>query len=393
VIAATEDLSPRAAYSIAWRCAAVQSTSPFYPEQALPEELVFGRQTELDLVELRGARQVLEGRQAAFFLRGGRGIGKSSFARCAERTLALRYNFVQVHVSLNGVRQQSDLGAAVLAGVSRTVGAWHDLFAMLSRYVRGVSLLGVVELDLEAVRADGPKVSRAEQVGALLERVREQARAAGVVLVLDEIEVASRQDWLGGYLKALWESDAALVGRLPLLMLVCGTLTDHEFIRRGHSSAARIWSVLELGALAPPDRIAVLADGFTRAGILPDPDALARLARASLGHPAALQMLGNLAFWRSHGLLGDREVSQALAAAPVEMTLKFLPAEVGSLPDAVLHALSGLLQSRPFGAPVDVGSIGTVLGELTEALVTPMPSGRLALVDPMLEVYTALRVG
>ncbi|MCL6595831.1 MAG: ATP-binding protein [Firmicutes bacterium] len=387
-----QDFRPREAYSTAWRCAAVRSTSPFYPEQALPEELLYGREAEIDLLENRGMRTASEGRQAAFFLRGGRGLGKSSLVRYVERMAAARYNFVPVHVSLSGVRTETDIGAAVLEGISRTVGTWHDLFAMLSRYVRRVGLFGVVEIDFEAVRQDAPVVARPERVAALLERLREEARAAGVLLALDEIEDASREPWLAGYLKTLWESDATVVRRLPLVLCLCGTLADHEFLRRGHPSVPRMWSVVEVGPLAPSDGLRVLEDGFARAGIVVDRDELSRLVSASLGHPAALQMLGNLAFWRSRGAVGEREVSQALLGAPAEITLKFLPGEVGSLPEDALRALARVFASRAFASPVAADAVEPVLGELAPLLTAPLPAGRLAVVDPMLEVYTALRL-
>ncbi len=178
--------------------------SPFYPGQPVPVELFTGRNKEIQRIA-RSIQQVELGKPQAVFLTGEYGIGKSSLAGFMEYYAEHKNNILGIYVLLGGVSTLDELAtksveAAIKSGIYQP-SISEKIKNFFAKYIGKQELFGMININFEALKKDGPDISRGYLpfLKELYSRVKD-AGTKGLMLIFDEINGITDNPQLGDIL-------------------------------------------------------------------------------------------------------------------------------------------------------------------------------------------------
>lgn len=289
--------------------AQAREPNPFRPGFNQQPAVLVGRDAVLASAAEALDIAALDGRTPRpLVLVGPRGVGKTVALVEIGANAAAKYGWPTIHVELRpkiafsrGLVEHLDHTTTLLDGATvEPGGRVHVTGGKVIATVFGVG----GEIDLSRGGKRGPAVPLDAALTRCLEVASE--RGAGVVLSLDELQLADRGE--------LADLTAALQSHVPdgwPLVVVAAGLPGLRDPSRSVTYLERAeWH--ELGLLSLADSIAALTGPALQAGRAMDPEAAEMLARAAGGYPYAVQVVGHHA-WRAS--TGARTIGRAHALA------------------------------------------------------------------------------
>jgi hypothetical protein len=302
--------------------------SPFYPGQPVPYELFVGRAAEVERIR-RATYQVAAGKPQAIFIAGEYGIGKSSLASFMLSAAELDPQLLGFHVLLGTAASLEDVAQATVRTVVESSGGARSttdkIRNFLAAYVKEVSLVGVVKVNVEKLRKDAADISS----GFLpfLRSIYEQGkdRCKGLMLILDEINGLASQGSFSRFLKDLVDSNAISRNPLPLLLVVCGTDERRQELIARHRPVERIFEIAMIDPMSESEVREFYERAFAQVQMRVEEDAMAELCRYSGGLPKLMHLLGEAAYWIVPNDVVDlRSAREAIRAAVEDVGRKFV---------------------------------------------------------------------
>ena len=281
---------------------------------------------------------------------GVRGVGKTAMLTAYSAAAADRGFEV---ISYQAVTGQSGLVESVLARaalrIDQEAGAWTRARRALDR-ISGVSL-GVAGLNA-GINVHEPSTSArrvhpealAEALATLAIEVRRDAPAGGVLITVDEMQVAAKSD-----LPLL----AATLHRLNVehpqaAVAFAGTGLPHvpTVLREaGVTHPDRLFLIEELAPVLPPTeaRYAII-EPARRAGVVWSPEAADRLVELTNGYPAHLQLFADEAWHAAPGpsVITIDDVNTGARRAGARLVRQSLGPRINELPPRQLEYLTAL---------------------------------------------------
>lgn len=216
----------------------------------VPPEAFVGRETQIREIQARGLQPMRAGRSSTLFLEGEYGFGKTSLARYVMGLAVLApeqdgYGLFTLYVSLGGCSSLAQFAEYVLRAAAMLSGPVERIRDFVSKFVSSTSLFGVVDVNTQALTRTAPDIATPDAMLGFLRNLLAQSGHRGLVLCLDEINGIADQPWFPQFVKSLVESNA-VNGRLPLLLMLCGTPDRRRQMIEKHQPVERIWHPLEL---------------------------------------------------------------------------------------------------------------------------------------------------
>lgn len=306
--------------------------SPFYPGQPVPVELFVGREAEVGKIT-RALSQVKAGKPQYVFVTGEYGIGKSSLAAFVRFLGEKEYKLFGIHVFLGGAAELDEVATKTVEGILKS-GAydpkWQESVRnVLAKYVGKQDLFGF-SLNLEALRADGPTLSRGYlgMLEGVHERLKEQG-AAGLVLILDEINGITANPRFAHFIKGLVDENAVSKKPIPLLLMLCGVDERRGEMIRHHQPIERIFDVAEIRPMNDQEMRQFFENSFESQSIKVDAPALQMMRHYSAGYPRVMHIIGDAAYWiDKDGIIDSDDASAAIVAAAEDVGRKFVDQQV-----------------------------------------------------------------
>lgn len=350
----------------------MRAQNPFVPGfNQIPPELA-GRDGELTAITEALNVAALDGRTPRpLVLIGGRGVGKTVLLRRARELAADNHSWLSVH----GEAHPKD---PLLPGlIDRLHQAAHlyrhtpadrqGHWTLASTTVKAV----VAGSGLEAKFDRRPTPPDSTQPATFLDALTEALtaatdREAGLLLTLDEMHLASRDD-LARIASALQEVTGS---DLPLTATLAGLPSLHDPRRKVTYLERGEWHNIDL--LSPTDTARALTSPATAAGRPITPDATEELVSNSGGYPYAIQLLGHHAWRQSTGsdTIDLTAARNAIAHAEQELSTglyasRWHDASAGER--TYLTALAEILTTDPH-AHVDGADLARHLGKQPQQL-------------------------
>jgi len=309
-----------------------KSKSPFYPGQPVPVDLFVGRDEEISRIN-RALMQVSAGKPQAVFVTGEYGIGKSSLAGYVRFIAEKEYSLFGIHAFLGGAETLDEVATKTVEAILRT-GAYDPSWTeatrnALAKYVGKQDLFGI-GLNLEALKADGPSLSRGylPLLNGLFERTKEKG-TKGIVLILDEINGISSNSQFAHFIKGLVDENALSKSPLPLLLMLCGVEDRRRDLIRNHPPVERIFDIADIRPMNEKEMRSFFEKTFGSQSIKVNEKALGLLMRYGGGFPKVMHILGDAAFWiDSDGEVDDKDAIRAILAATEDVGRKFVDQQV-----------------------------------------------------------------
>ncbi|MDX2226636.1 MAG: ATP-binding protein [Verrucomicrobiae bacterium] len=309
--------------------------SPFYPGQPVPVELFVGRRHQIDRLEERAIGQVKAGKPVAVFVQGEYGIGKSSIAQYLQWVAEREYGLHSIYATLGGVKNLQEVAENILTATVRS-GVFNPsrseaIRNWMAKYIGKQELFGL-SLNLEALRADAPRLSQASDLLDFLAQVQvrlAEDKVRGIFLVLDEINGIASNPEFAHFLKGLIEANSRRKPPLPLLLMLCGVEERRRDLIRCHQPIDRIFDVVEIERMKAEEMRSFFINAFESVRVKVHDDALAKLCEYSAGFPKIMHEVGDQAFWINQDEVIDiAESTDAVYAAASEVGRKYVDQQI-----------------------------------------------------------------
>lgn len=274
--------------------------NPYTPGAGAPPPELAGRDSEIASFDLLLTRLGSGLHERSMLLQGVRGTGKTVLLN-AMRDRAINQGWDWVKIELN---KSSPLSSDVLYEVralllqmkpsKRLAGAVRSALSVVKSF--SLTLPGdfkvSIEVDPTPGKADSGNLARDltdvfSQLGEL-----ERERHSGLVFLVDELHLASQQDY-EALIVALHEFSQS---GLPVTLVGAGLPQLPALSRTAKTYAERLFLPIEVGALTPEDSRAALVVPAKRANVSYTAEALEMIIADTGGYPYFLQEYGKFAW-------------------------------------------------------------------------------------------------
>jgi AAA ATPase domain len=271
--------------------------SPFTPGQPVPFDYFVGRPSEV--ARLRAmADAAATGRLQIAFLRGERGIGKTSLAAYGRVSAENYQNMLGIHVFLGGVSVLDEMAKRVFDCILKSSAdkPWYSKVAdVFGSHIKKVSILELgVEFAPPHEELQRLVESFAPALRIVLKKLGDEKK--GLFLVLDEIDDLARTKEFALWLKSLVDEIATSRDPLPLCVLLVGLESHRQEMIGAHESLARVFEIVDMKTWADAETRLFFEESFGKVGMAVDDDALTTLAVFAGGFPVLAQEIGDAAF-------------------------------------------------------------------------------------------------
>ncbi|MBI5043600.1 MAG: ATP-binding protein [Nitrospirae bacterium] len=333
--------------------ALTKGISPFYPGQPVPAELFVGRQAEIDKIA-RAVSQVELGKPQALFLTGEYGIGKSSLAGFMRFYAEKENHLFGIHVLLGGATTIEDVAVKTVEAVLKTPAYEPTLMekarSVLSKYVGKQELFGI-QINLEALRADGPSISHGYLpfLRQLLERFKDE-EIKGIMLILDEINGITANSTFAHFIKGLVDENALSATPLPLLLMLSGVEERRREMIQHHQPVERIFDIVEINPMTESEMKVFFNKAFQSQNVTVNEDAMSLLCHYSAGFPKIMHIVGDATFWIDQdGIVDKDDALKGIFLAAEDIGRKFVDQQVlKALRSKDYHSIMEKMSKLPF---------------------------------------------
>lgn len=331
----------------------MKGISPFYPGQPVPVDFFVGRQKEIEKI-VRAVRQVELGKPQAIFLTGEYGIGKSSLAGFMRFYAEKENHLLGIHVLLGGATSLEDLAIKTVEAVLKTPAYEPTLMEkvrnVLSKYVGKQELFGV-QINLEALKADGPNISHGYLpfLSQLLERLKEEG-IKGIMLIFDEINGITSNSKFAHFIKGLVDENALSVNPLPLMLMLCGVEERRRDMIQHHQPVERIFDIVEINPMNESEMRDFFNKAFQSQNMSVNEEAMRFLCHYSAGFPKIMHIVGDATFWIDQdGIIDEDDASKGILIAAEDIGRKFVEQQVlKALKSKDYHSIMEKMGKLPF---------------------------------------------
>jgi len=294
---------------------------PFSPNSPVYSGMFAGRDREIKRID-ENLLQTKNGNPTHMLIVGERGIGKSSlmlvanyFAKGKDSGDEGAHNFLTIQLSVSNGLNLIDLAVKINREVKRefqkdnkAIGTIQKFWGFLKRFeAAGVAYKanGIAERESEIVDdliysiADTIKALTTQTAVSELGLVRQKD---GILLLIDEVDNASRELHIGTFLKNLTEK-LVIENCSKLVIILAGLPRAIDVLRESHESALRLFEEFELLPLTESEVKDVIESGieeynnkYENSPISVDEKAFHDIYIFSEGYPHFVQQIGASVF-------------------------------------------------------------------------------------------------
>ena len=305
-------------------------SSPFSPGQPVPIEFFVGRLPEIE--RLRGmVHASTRGRFKIGFVSGERGIGKSSLAAFARRSVEGDFDVAGCHVFLGGVQDHREMLRRTFDRIlNESVDKpWHrQLMDLFGDRVSKVGLFGVT-LELNLDERDMLAVERdfAASMRRLLESLGEHRKS--LFLILDDINGLAGSEGFANWLKSTVDEIATSEAELRLCILVVGLEERRRELVERQPSLARVFELIDIAPWSDDEVRQFYRESFGAGGADISEEGMELLPPFTGGLPVLAHEIGDAVWRTARGPdIGKREVLKGIFMAAEVIGRKLLNPQV-----------------------------------------------------------------
>jgi hypothetical protein len=273
--------------------------SPFYPGQPVPTYLFIGRIKEIQRIA-RAAHQIELGKPQAVFLQGEYGIGKSSLASYMRHYAEEENHLLGIHVFLGNAKTPEELATKTVEAIAKIDrrSALEKIRSFLSKYIGKQELFGV-SLNFEALKADGPNISRGflPFLSEFLKKAVDN-EIKGLLLIFDEINGISANSDFAHFIKSLVDENALSSNPIPLFLMLCGVEERRREMIERHRPIERIFDIVDIEPMNEEEMRDFFTKAFDSVGMqIKNDRTMSLLCHYSGGFPKIMHLIGDNIFW------------------------------------------------------------------------------------------------
>jgi AAA ATPase-like protein len=288
----------------------MQRFNPFRPGSIVTPGMFSGRYDELVSME-QALFQTKNGNPQHLLIHGERGIGKSSLLYCHQLTASgsidsfdsQKFRFITVSLELEPSNTYLDIIEKIGGELRREIAKREpaaELAIATWEFLKKWEVMGVKYADHD--RPTKPSEMLDELTFTVEQTLARLGSAVdGILVFIDEADKPPSAANLGEFVKIFTER-LSKRGCNRVALCIAGISTVLDRLRESHESSIRIFQILTLEPLLPPERIAVVEKGLLEAhkkngyDVSITAEAKEAISELSEGYPHFLQQFAYCAF-------------------------------------------------------------------------------------------------
>jgi len=273
--------------------------SPFSPGRPVSPDLFVGRDKEFESI-LRYLSQCAGGRNENFFIRGPRGIGKSSFTDYVAKFASREFSFTCLHVYLSGVTTPEEMAYTIFKQMLEQIDD-KNLFErakiFFSDYISGISAFGFgVQFTSNRKKLSFLWQNWASVLHSFWEKVLKPDNK-GLLLILDDINGLARNAQFASMLKSANDTIASRWWKeFPFFLILSGFPERWWEMVKTNESVGRIFKVINMKRLSNDEVSSFFKSAFKMHGIKAEKEPMELMVNYSYGLPASMHEIGDAVF-------------------------------------------------------------------------------------------------
>jgi hypothetical protein len=363
---------------------------PFQPTNPVDLQFFVGRQSLIETIH-RIAKNTFPDRIAALYLGGIPRIGKTSLANYAKVGVEQDFKPFGFHVLLEGNQgpeNSEQFFQRIVTSMIEEKNSEPTIMTRIEKIFKHVILevnVGVVKVNTQELQASLPR--NASSFYSFLYDFGNKLHIGsnkGFVLVLDEIDGVANRPFFATFLKELFDASALARKKVPLLLLICGTMEKFHAIKANNPRAADLMKIIPLEVLTSKEVKSFFQKAFRSAGQDVEEDALETFVEFSNGMPQLMHLVGEATFCVAPR---DRAISQEDACRGVAIAAEDYGRKF------VNQRVQGLLDYDDYAALFEhLCDPKTLLIFTRKDLIAKVGKAQAYHVDSLLKRLTALKV-
>jgi len=239
-----------------------------------------------------------------------------------------------IYVLLGGITTLEEVAVKTVESTIKT-GAYQPSITekirnFLAKYIGKQGLFGMISINFEALKADGPDISQGflPFLKELYSRVNNEG-VNGIMLIFDEINGITSNPQFAHFIKSLIDENALSRDPLPLMLMLCGVEERRREMIMHHQPIERIFDIVEIKPMNENEMRDFFDKAFNSVNIRVDEKAMKLLCHYSAGFPKLMHIIGDATFWLDNdGVIGRDDAIKGILMAAEEIGKKFVDQQV-----------------------------------------------------------------
>ncbi len=272
--------------------------SPFTPGIPVPIEFFVGRSQEIGAIVSSVKKSVKLNTIERLFVKGDRGIGKSSICNYALNVVEKDLAVLGLHVYMGGVNTCEEMIRRIFERLLRESvnKPWYSKVKnFLGNHVRQLDLFGIsVEFSASDQQLERVVNDFLPALRNLLNQLAEEKK--GILLILDDINGIVTNPRFANWLKSFVDESATSRDPIPLTLVLVGIPERRDQLVQNQPSLDRVFDIVEINKFSEPETKEFFIRAFGKVNVKVEDKALDNLWFWSEGYPVFMHELGDAVF-------------------------------------------------------------------------------------------------
>lgn len=275
-----------------------EKNSPFQPESPVRPENFEGRKWIINK-NSPYLNQGANGTPTHFFIKGKRGMGKTSLADYFKNIVDVEYNMLTIHVLNDGVHDLDSLIQQIVERILNKVKTekWgENIIHTIKKHIKSVEVSKVkIELRPDPENIKFIKDNFPFFLNDIIKNL--DKNKTGLFIIIDDINgLAETPDFTNWY-KSFADTISTEIRELPLVMILTTYPENAQKLYNYNASFNRIFKHIEIGELNNSEIENFFRKTFEEVKISVEDAAMDLMVKFSSGMPTMMQEIGEGVFW------------------------------------------------------------------------------------------------
>jgi Cdc6-like AAA superfamily ATPase len=303
-----------------------EKKSPFQPEMPVSPEKFEGRE-EIIEKNLPFIYQSLQGHPTHFFIKGKRGMGKTSLADYFKNMAEIKYKMLTVHVFNDGVHNMDSLIQQIVERLLNEINRETWAEKILKTFKKHVKSVEFFSTKIEFHPDDETMKFLKDNFPFFLEEIIDKINheKEGLFIIIDDINGLSETPEFANWYKSFADTISTGIIELPLVMLLTTYPENAQKLYNFNPSFNRLFKHIEVKGLRYFEVEDFFNKIFRHMGMNVEKEAMDLMVRFSSGLPNMMQEIGDGVFWSNNdNTISKDDALKGIIRSGEEIGVKYL---------------------------------------------------------------------
>lgn len=304
----------------------MEKISPFEPRKPVSPEKLEGRQSIIEdyayYLSLASA-----GQPQHFYLKGNRGVGKSSLASYMLKYAKLKYNMIGIHIYNDGIHDMDDLISNIIETLLNEVKNEKISDKLINLFKDHVESIGFLKSSIK-LKANSHELLRDVKVyfAKFLVNIIDNLEGKGLFIVIDDINGLSKTPDFANWYKSFADTLATTFKTpIPLAIMLTSHSKVSRLLYKHNPSFNRIFVHRPISFLEKNEVEDFFIKEFKSQNISIEDDALNLMVEFTAGSPTMMQNIGDKVYLNNiDNLISKQTALKGIEQANNEIKLMYI---------------------------------------------------------------------